>query len=274
MTPITLWPYDEVGHNHEASNEIKALGLAGVFSNPKPTRLVSRMIALSDTDDKDGIFLDFFGGSCTTAQAVLQANHEDGGSRQFIMVQLPEKCPEKSEAFKRGFETIADIGMERIRRAAAQILEGDPGYSGDLGFKAFSLTSSNVKAWNPDYSDVEQSLIDCSEHLVPDCTEDDILYELLLKRSVELSVPVEQRVVKGKTIYSIGYGALFACLDTSITGDEIEAASKAIISWRDELDPTSDTQVVFRDSAFADDVAKTNMTAILEQNGIAHVRSL
>ena len=119
VTPITLWPYKEVGHNHEANNKLKSLGLSGVFNNPKPSRLVSRMITLSDTEEKDGLFLDFFSGSCTTAHAVLDLNKEDGGSRKFIMVQLPEPCEEKSEAFKAGYKTIAEIGKERIRRTAA-----------------------------------------------------------------------------------------------------------------------------------------------------------
>ncbi len=101
-----------------------------------------------------------------------------------------------------------------------------------------------------------------------------MLYELLLKRGVDLTVPIEQKKISGKAVYSIGYGVLFACLDTSISRDEVENLAQGIIAWYQKLEPASDTQAVFRDSAFADDIAKTNMTAILEQNGIAHVRSL
>jgi adenine-specific DNA-methyltransferase len=110
--------------------------------------------------------------------------------------------------------------------------------------------------------------------LVEGRSEEDVLYELLLKRGVDLTVPMENRQIAGKTVYSIGYGALFACLDEAIDKSEIEALGQGIIEWHAELEPASNTQVVFRDSAFADDIAKTNMTAILEQSGIAHVRSL
>jgi len=135
VTPTTLWPYKEVGHNHEANNELKSLGLLGVFNNPKPSRLVSRMITLSDTEEKDGLSLDFFSGSCTTAHAVMKLNAEDGGNRRHIMVQLPEplddtekKKKENKNAIefcdKYGFpRNIAEIGKERIRRAGKKIQE-------------------------------------------------------------------------------------------------------------------------------------------------------
>ena len=110
--------------------------------------------------------------------------------------------------------------------------------------------------------------------MIEDRSEEDVLYELLLKRGVNLTVPIEKKNVSGKTVYSIGYGVLFACLNESISRDEVEALAQGIIDWHKELEPASDTQVVFCDSAFADDISKTNMTAILEQNGISHVRSL
>jgi adenine-specific DNA-methyltransferase len=121
---------------------------------------------------------------------------------------------------------------------------------------------------------LEQTLLDHSEHLVEGRSEQDVLYELLLKRGVDLTVPIEEKEIAGKIVYSIGYGVLFACLDEDIIKSEIEAIGKGISDWHKELGPSADTQVVFRDSAFVDDIAKTNMTAILEQNGIAHVRSL
>ena len=197
----------------------------------------------------------------------------------------------------RGLKHIADIGKERIRRAAAKIKEENPDYTGDLGFKVFKLDSSNIRAWDPDRNDLEQTLFDHTEHLVEGRSEEDVLYELLLKRGVDLTVPIEERDIQTtehtedtekeksntsvssvcsvvKKVYSIGYGVLFACLNESIHRDEVESLAQGIIDWHKELEPVSDTQVVFRDSAFADDIAKTNMTAILEQNGIAHVRSL
>ena len=112
------------------------------------------------------------------------------------MIQLPEPCDEKSEALKAGYKTIAEIGKERIRRAAAKIKEENPEYVGDLGFKVFKLDSSNIRAWNPDRNDLEQTLIDHMEHLVEGRSEEDVLYELLLKRGVELTVPIEERLIQ------------------------------------------------------------------------------
>ncbi len=274
VTPITLWPYDEVGHNHEANSELKALGLSGVFNNPKPSRLINRMITLSENENNNGVILDFFAGSCATAQAVLQANVNGRYMRRFIMVQLPEPCDEKSVAYKEGLKTIADIGKERTRRAASKIKQENPEYNGDLGFKVFKLDSSNIRAWQPDRDDLEETLFDQIDHLVQGRSEQDILYELLLKRGVELTAPIEEKTIAGKTVYSIGFGVLLACLDKSIDRNEVEELAQGIIDWHKELEPAIDTQIVFRDSTFKDDIAKTNMAAILEQSGIVHVRSL
>ncbi len=257
--------------------DIKTTGLdneGGVdFKNgKKPLKLLDRLLKIS-TDSND-LVLDFFSGSCTTAHALLELNIEDGGNRQFIMVQLPEPCNEKSEAKKAGFDTIADVGKERIRLAADKIKERNSAYAGDLGFKVFKLDRSNIRAWNPNRGDLEQTLLDHTDHLVPGHSEEDVLYELLLKRGVEVTVPIEKREIAGKTVYSIGYGVLFACLDNAISHGDVADVARGIITWQKELEPASYTQVVFRDSAFTDDIAKTNMTAILEQHGIAQVRSL
>jgi len=242
------------------------------FDTPKVVD-VSKKLILPICKEED-ILLDFFAGSATTAHAVMQLNAEDGGNRKFIMVQLPEPCDEKTEAFKAGYKTIAELSKERIRRAALKIMEENPEHEGDLGFKVFKLDSSNIVAWNPDKSDLENTLMAHSEHLVPGRSEQDVLYELLLKRGVELTAPIEEKEIAGKKVYSIGFGVLFACLDKKIQRDQIEELAHGIIDWHKELDPISDTQVVFRDSAFENDVTKANMTAILEQNGIKHVRSL
>jgi adenine-specific DNA-methyltransferase len=243
------------------------------FDNPKPIRFLQAFLPFVAKNSND-IVLDFFAGSCSTAHAVMELNAKDGESRRFIMVQLPEYCSEKSEPAKAGIERISELSKERVGRAGKKIRGDYPSFDGDLGFKVFKLDSSNIRAWNPDASDLEQTLLDHTEHLVEGRSEQDLLYELLLKRGVDLAVPIEEREIGGKTVYSIGYGVLFACLDTSIAKDEIEPLGKGIVDWHEELAPEADTQVVFRDSAFADDIAKTNMTAILEQNGIAHVRSL
>lgn len=258
----------------DGTKETNSLLGSGIFDFPKPSKLIELFIQQS-TGEEEEIILDFFAGSCSSAHAVLNYNKNDNRNRKFIMVQLPEPCEENSEAFKAGFKTIPDIGKERIRRVAEKIKKDNPDYEGDLGFKVFKLDSSNIRAWDPDRNDLEGTLLQHTEHLVPGRTEEDILYELLLKRGVDLTVPIEQKEIAGKTVYSIGYGILFACLDSAISGDEVEELALCIAAWHKELDPASDTQVVFRDSAFSgNDNAKTNMTAILEQNGIAHVRSL
>lgn len=268
----TLHPEDIIYDypNSQGTKELNSLSIP--FSFSKPTALIEFLMSIYAK--RDHFVVDFFAGSSTTAHAVLNLNAIDGGSRRFLMVQLPEPVDKKSEAYKAGFKNISEIGMERIRRASAKIKDSNTEFKGDLGFKVFKLDSSNIRAWNPDESDLEQTLLDHAEHLVAGRSEQDVLYELLLKRGVDLTVPIEEKEIAGKTVYSIGYGVLFACLDETIDKAEIEAFAKGITDWHKELEPAADTQVVFRDSAFADDIAKTNMTAILEQNGIAHVRSL
>jgi adenine-specific DNA-methyltransferase len=224
--------------NRHSSKEIAELEIP--FNFAKPTQLLSYLMQIIGIAEED-IVLDFFAGSCSTAHALFNYRIQSQG---------------------------------RIRCAATKIKEENPEYEGDLGFKVFKLDSSNIRAWNPDRSDLEQTLIDHMEHLVEGRSEEDVLYELLLKRGVDLTVPIEEKAITGKTVYSIGYGALFACLDTAISRKEVEDLAQGIIDWHKELKPADDTQVVFRDSAFANDIAKTNMTAILEQHGIAHVRSL
>ena len=271
--PFSTIIIDKVGLNTEATKIIQQLMGGNVFEYSKPLSLLTTLIPQLCTIEND-IVVDFFAGSCVTAHAVFNLNKEDGGNRKFIMVQLPEPCEENSEAFKAGYKNIAEIGKERIRRAVAKIKEENPMFSGDLGFKVFKLDSSNIRAWNPDRNHLEQTLLDHMEHLIEGRSEQDVLYELLLKRGVDLTVPIEEKTITGKTVYSIGYGVLFACLDNAISREEVEDLSQGIIDWHKELEPAGDTQVVFRDSAFANDIAKTNMTAILEQNGIKHVRSL
>ncbi|MDH5508837.1 MAG: site-specific DNA-methyltransferase [Nitrospinota bacterium] len=271
--PFSTLMLDRVGLNTEATRTIQDVMERNVFEYSKPVSLLKTLVPQICVSKND-IVLDFFAGSCVTAHAVLDLNKDGDDNLKFVMVQLPEPCDEKSEAFKGGYKTIADIGKERIRRVAAKIKEETPLYQGDLGFKVFKLDSSNIQTWNPDRDDLEQTLLDHADHLVEGRSEEDVLYELLLKRGVDLTVPIEQKEVSGKAVYSIGYGVLFTCLDTSISRDDVESLAQGIVAWHEELKPESDTQVVFRDSAFADDIAKTNMTAILEQNGIAHVRSL
>ncbi len=283
VKPTTSWTFKDV-NSERGSEQFVELGFEKeIFPRPKPLGTIRRVIEISTIPDEEVTVLDFFAGSCTIAQAAMELTAEGSRKINWIAVQLPEALSPDNKEQKAGFDfcngenlapNIASIGKERIRRAGRKILADSADSTGDFGFKVFKLDSSNIRAWNPDASDLEQTLLDHAEHLVEGRSEQDVLYELLLKRGVDLTVPIEEKEIAGMTVYSIGYGVLFACLEETVDKAEIEALAKGITDWHKELEPAADTQVVFRDSAFADDIAKTNMTAILEQNGIAHVRSL
>jgi adenine-specific DNA-methyltransferase len=283
VTPVTIWPYKEVGHNHEANTEVKELVGAGIFDTPKPMRLLQRMLQIGTTPSERDLILDFFAGSGTTGHAVMAQNAADGGSRRYILVQLPEPLDPENKDQKVAAEfcdklgkprNIAELTKERLRRAAKKIKDENPLFSGDLGFRVFKLDSSNIRAWEPDRDNLDKTLLDSLEHLKPGRTEADVLYELLLKLGLDLCVPIETREIAGKTVHAVGGGVLMTCLAETISRDDVEALAQGIIAWHQELGPAGDTTCVFRDSAFADDVAKTNLAAILEQHGIANVRSL
>ena len=272
--PQTLWTYQEVGHTQEAKKELISLvdfpNSDVVFDTPKPTRLIRRIMQLATTPDSDDIVVDFFAGTGSTMDAVFRENAEGGGKRRCILVQLPEPIPGASGSL----QTIADITKERLRRAGKKIKDENPMFAGDLGFRVFKLDSSNIRAWEPDRANLEQTLYDHMEHIKTGRTESDILYELLLKLGLDLCVPIEKRVIAGKQVHAVGGGVLLACLAEKIVRDEVEPLSQGIVEWHKALAPAGDTTCVFRDSAFADDVAKTNLAAILSQHGLTTVRSL
>ena len=282
VSPVTIWPYKEVGHNHEANNEVKNLLGQGVFSNPKPTRLVQRIIELAaNGPDEPCIVLDFFAGSGTTGHAVMKQNAMDDGCRRYILVQFPEAVDSENReqkttaAYLTGLGkplNIAEITKERLRRASSQV--GQSAGKLDTGFRVFKLDSSNVKAWEPDRADMAQSLLDYLDYIKTDRSEDDLFYELLLKLGYDLCAPVEQREIAGKRVNAVAAGALVTCLAESIEGPEVDELALGIVSWRDEMNEAEDITVVFRDSAFEDDVAKANMTEVLKQYGFKDVRSL
>jgi adenine-specific DNA-methyltransferase len=279
--PSPLW--DDIDGNKKATIEVRGLLGDKAFNNPKPTSMIKRLCQIVFGDDKSGIVIDFFAGSGTTADAVMQYNVESNSNLKFIMVQLPEPIDGETEDQRIALKTCETLGLpkflseltkERIRRSGQKILEKSASKNIDVGFRVFKLSDSNIKIWNPDRSDLEKSLLEHASHLVSGRLEADILAELLLKRGIELTAPIDQRDVGGKEIFSVGYGVLFACFAQNILASEVEMIAKCIIDWHTELDPETDSHVFFRDSAFADDIAKTNMAAILEQNGISHVRSL
>ncbi|HDK7096369.1 TPA: site-specific DNA-methyltransferase [Klebsiella pneumoniae] len=274
VTPVTLWPYQEVGHNHEANSDLKALGLGGIFDNPKPVRLLQRMIHLVTSTDEEHIVLDFFAGSGTTAHAVLESNAQDNGNRRFICVQLPHPLSIPVHDQELTLNTIADMTTERIRRAAVALRERYSNYKGDLGFRVYRLSNSNIRAWDPAPESLEQSLFDTAPHILEGRDAADVLTELLLKLGLELCVPVETKNIAGHKVFSVGEGVLIACLAPSITADDAEALAEGMVEWHRNLDPQSETTCVFLDDAFVDDITKVNVTAILEQSGIKNVRSL
>lgn len=210
-------------------------------------------------------------------------NESDSRGRRFVLVQLPEPLdpndPGQRVAARfcdkaRVPRTLAELTKERLRRAANKIKDEKPLFQGDLGFRVFKLDSSNIRAWEPDREALEQTLLENVEHIKPGRTEADVLYELLLKRGLDLCVPIEQRTIVGKTVHSIGGGVLLVCLAEQIEREDVEPLAEGIVAWHNALAPAGDTTCVFRDSAFADDVTKTNLAAILNQHGLQNVRSL
>lgn len=263
MAPTSIMFYKEVGHSQEGAQEVTKLLDAGAFDGPKPVRLLSRLLTLARTNE-DSIILDFFSGSATTAHAVMQLNAEDGGHRKFIMVQLPEVCEEGTEAAKAGYKNICEIGKERIRRAARKIREENSltTQNQDLGFKVFKLDTSNIIPWNPEPDKIELLLRNAVENILVDRTRQDLLYEVLLKCNLPLTLPVEERKFGDNTVYVVGAGALAICLDTKIP----QTIAEEIVKLRDEYAPVVPMQVVFRDNGFTD-VTKTNALQILKQAG-------
>ena len=268
--------------NQHAARELEILfEQKSVFDTPKPVRLL-KLLAHIGSNPND-ILIDFFAGSGSLAESVISLNSEDNGHRRYILVQLPEPIDpnNKDQKIPSDFctqlgkpHTITELTKERLRRAGRKIKDENSIFEGDTGFRVFKLDSSNIHAWEPDRDNLSQSLFDAAEHLKADRTEQDILFELLLKLGLDLTVPIEQKNISGKTVHSVGAGVLLVCLNPQINNDEVESLALGLVEWHRQLAPVGETQVVFRDSAFSDDVAKTNMAAILQQHGLAYVRSL
>ncbi|MCA1255055.1 site-specific DNA-methyltransferase [Enterobacter kobei] len=250
-----------------ASKSLSALMGGEFFDFPKDISVLARLID-TFTGESD-LVLDFFAGSSAFAHACIELNVRRSKANRFIMVQLPEITDEKSEAFKAGYKTISDISKERIRRAACQIKDENPDYQGDLGFKVFKLDSTNIKPWELDFDLTEQDLEDQISNIKHGRKEEDVLYEVLLKYGLDLTLPITEHSVAGHKVFDIGMGALMICLSDDITLDVVEGIAKL----KGELNPEI-MRVVFKDAGFADDVVKTNAVQILKQAGIEDVRSL
>ena len=274
LVPQTIWFYKDVGHTQEAKKElIKYVSFEhneNVLNTVKPTRLIQHILQVATSSDTDDIVLDFFAGSAVTGHAVLKQNQVDGGNRRFICVQMAEPLPEPEEALG----SIFDIGATRLRNVSKEITVEAEDSVKDVGFRVFKLDTSNIRTWEPDLEALERTLIDSVDHIKPERSSEDLLYELLLKLGVEITLPIETREIAGKSVGSTNGGTLITCLDESIATTDVEQLAQGIADWRDEMAPDSDSTVIFRDNAFTDDVAKANLTAILEQRGMSNVRSL
>lgn len=265
----------------EGTKEVADLLGSRVFTFPKPLSLLRLLIEQATTETD--IILDFFTGSGTTGHATTLQNVADGAGRRYILVQLPESLDQMDRDQKTAGDycdqigkprNIAELTKERLRRAGNKIRSEHPLFAGDLGFRVFKLDSTNIRVWEPDREDLSGTLLNSVEHLKADRSEQDILFELLLKLGLDLCVPIEGRTIAGKPVHSIGAGTLLVCLDPEITREDAEPLALGIAEWHKQLAPAGETTCVFRDSAFADDVVKTNLTAILEQYGLKNVRSL
>ena len=278
MVPVDLWKHEETGTTDAASKNLEELLGRQIFDFPKPSSLIERMLGIATDNQNEQLILDFFAGSCSTANAVLNKNHDDGGNRKFIMVQLPEQTDEKSEAKKAGFDTIADIGKERIRRVIERIKEdqksdkqlelgedGEKKNEQDLGFKVFKLTPSNFKVWEAPGVDIEpeklkEQLDAFSDHLNPENEEESILFELILKSGFPLTANVEKVELAGKHVFNVENGKLMICLAEELTFEVLDAIS--------EKEPQ---RVICLDNGFSGDDAdalKTNAVQLFKSKEI------
>ncbi len=268
----SVWDETEM-RTENGTRELRTIMGYSYFDHPKSLSLINRCCKVGSDDNS--IVLDFFSGSATTAHAVMQLNSEDNGNRKFICVQLPEQTDEKSEAFKAGYKNICEIGKERIRRAGEKIkqeieqenqqlkLGEEPKKVPDIGFKVFKLDSSNIKKWNANTENIEEQLQQSILNQVAGRSELDVVYEIMLKCGLDLTYPIEEIKVEDKSLYSIGAGAMFVCMDNNIT----QSISDKIIAIKEENE-IEEPVVVFKDNGFIDDSTKSNTKESLRVAGI------
>jgi len=278
----SIWD-DTAFISEQGTTELGALGLKGLFDHPKPIELISKVIKIS-TEEND-VILDFFAGSATTANAVLELN-KHGGNRKFICVQIPEINNEFSEPFKAGYKTIADISKERIKRVIEKIkkerdieksknsselfVKSDVNMRFDFGFRVYKLTQSNFKVWDTTLEKspevIQQKLFEHIQHISPEAQQEAILYELLLKSGFELTTVIEKLHLAGKMIFSIAEGQLLICLEKVITYDCIK-----------EMAEKAPSRVICLDEAFTGtnaDALKTNAVQIMKSKGVVNFRTV
>lgn len=251
---ITDLLLNDYGDNQESDKEFLELFDKKYFDYTKPIKLIYNLVKSNFTEE--GIILDFFSGSATTAHAVMQLNSEDGGNRKFIMVQLPEKTDEKSEAFKAGYKNICEIGKERIRRAGKKIKEESPLTTQDLdtGFRVLKLDSTNMQDIYYSPKDISQAdLFSQVDNVKPDRTGEDLLFQVMLELGATLDSKIETTTVAGKTIYNVAEGYLVACFDPDVTDDVVKSIA--------QMQPA---YAVLRDTSMKDDSTATNFEQIFK----------
>ncbi|MCT3486246.1 site-specific DNA-methyltransferase [Lactobacillus delbrueckii subsp. lactis] len=262
ITPMTIWKYEEVGHSQSATQDLqKLMGGKKYFDYPKPVPLIQRCIQLYS--EEDSIVMDFFAGSATTAHAVMQQNSEDGGKRQYILVQIPELTDPKKDAYQDGYKTICDIGEERIRRAGKKIKE-ETDADIDYGFRYFKVDSSNMKDVYYAPADIEQLSLDGFEdNIKEDRTPEDLLIQVMLDLGILLSSDIEIQEIAGKKVFSVADDYLLACFDKDVTEETvIEIAKKKPF------------YAVFRDNSMANDSVAANFEQIFETYSPETVRKV
>lgn len=250
VKPTSSWTFKDV-NSERGTEEFIALGFdKRIFPKPKPVGTIKRCIKLATM--REDIILDFFSGSATTAQAVMQLNAEDGGHRKFIMVQLPEETDEKSEAYKAGYRNICEIGKERIRRAAKKIAEENLEAAFDGGFRVLKCDSSNMKDVYYSPADFELNLLDTMEdNIKEDRTAEDLLFQVMLDLGVTLSSRIEETTIAGKKVFDVADGFLIACFDEDVNEETIKAIAQKEPYY-----------FVMRDSSLANDSVATNFEQI------------
>jgi adenine-specific DNA-methyltransferase len=236
------------------------------FTYPKPSDMLKYLCEI--TLKSNDIMLDFFSGSASSAEAILHLNASSNVSARFIQVQLPESTSSDSLAREKGFAKISDIGKARISNSAKKLKDNNPLYHGDVGFKVFKLDSSNVKSWDGNPEDISSNLFDAQDSIKTDRTEEDVLFEILLKYGLDLTLPIEEKIIEGKRVFNVGQGALFICLGDEITNQVAEG----IGAWKEQLNPET-CRVIFKDSGFTD-VEKTNSVQTLKRFGIHEIKSI
>lgn len=251
---ITDLLLNDYGDNQESDKEFLELFDKKYFDYTKPIKLIYNLVKSNFTEE--GIILDFFSGSATTAHAVMQLNSEDGGNRKFIMVQLPEKTDEKSEAFKAGYKNICEIGKERIRRAGKKIKKESPLTTQDLdtGFRVLKLDSTNMQDIYYSPKDISQAdLFSQVDNVKPDRTGEDLLFQVMLELGATLDSKIETTTVAGKTIYNVAEGYLVACFDPNVTDEVVKAIAQMLPAY-----------AVLRDTSMKDDSTATNFEQIFK----------